>query len=154
MGDQWMFSVNAEIVERLDRQAKTMSLKRTQLSHTALSLGLMMLEGLDAQQLKDFLDKAPKAQSPSMPKKSEAKPSRARAARPLKPAPAPLSIDALCEPTEAPSSPSEEPSDTVPPSEPIESESSSEDLLEAVMAQVDDDDPSMDSLFNFVGPGK
>ena len=134
-----MFSVNPEIVERLDRQAEKMSLKRTQLSHTALSLGLMLFEGmLDQKTLKDLLDKSviTPAQPTSLTKEPKAQPAR-RSVKKAKPeTTAPLSIDALCE--EPPSSPAESVSDTLPPTEPIEASDPSEDLLEAVLSQVDE----------------
>jgi hypothetical protein len=143
----WMFSVNPEVVESLDELADELKLRRTQTAHTALSLGLRLLKQLGrSENLKDLLDKEPKAQ-PAKTSVVKAKGRKGSTPHEIErdyhgtddpPFDEGLEPPEVRESYEEPaSSPSESVSDTVPPSRPIEAVDSTEDLLEAVLGQLD-----------------
>lgn len=128
-----MLVIQEIMVREIDQEREGSGLERSDFARKLLAQGLMVERQLkDPDKLKNLLDGSPK--DSAAPKTSRKKPKAQRPTTSKQISGA--EVAALCD-DEAPSSPSEELSDTVPPSAPIESEEPTEDLLEAVLSQAD-----------------
>lgn len=141
----WMFVVQELMVKELDLLARGSGLDRPDFMRKVVAQGILMerhlQDGTTQSALVNELVKKAELKEQEQKRKARKKwTSKPKGTKDLSDKTGKeLAIpDDFFDPAElAPSSPSEELSDTVPPSAPIEEPESSEDLLEAVLAQAD-----------------